>query len=87
MECIAKVNVLQKSEFHDYGVEFVVFFKCLRHDFHDFPCSGNKLEINRLSQLPWGGPRSKAPTLVVVICMVAGSLTSTYQCLLRAKRL
>ena len=34
IESIAKINVLQKSEFHDFGVDVVMFFECLGHDFY-----------------------------------------------------
>ena len=46
MEGIAKINVLQKSGFHDFGVDFVVFFECLGINFYGFWCLGRRLEIH-----------------------------------------
>ena len=46
MEGIAKINVLQKSEFHDFGMDLIVFFECLGHNFHDFWCLETGLEFN-----------------------------------------
>ena len=76
---IAKNIVLQKLKFHYFGVDFVVFSIALDTIFMTFDALEPGLKFVDFHGYPWRGPRSKAPTPVVVICMVAGSLTSTYQ--------
>ena len=72
---IAEIIVLQKSKFHDFGVDFVVCFECLGHNFHVlWKQAWNSSILMAIS----GGARTKAPTPVVVILRLAGSLTSTY---------
>ena len=62
-------------------------FGSLGTNFHDFWCLGRMLEIIDFHGDSGGDPRSKQPTWIVVISALAGSLTSTYQYLLRANGL